>query len=356
MTSIRKWLSDNSAALTGAAAFVAIVSLIPTALSSVTKFFVPDVTMRYNVDTSTIPPDLSNLFSRLLWNKGQIQYLQSVDLDRMIHRLSVLLDQRSAVSSNKPEPDLNGLYRVLELLQALAEMKRNLPTETIERLIANDHAFSKMTLAISNNTKEVVSGIKIRIADVQNFWGSNVNGRFLRPAEVEELRVRILEGYRDQTIILPEIDDLPPDSSIEFELYGGFWSFSTPEITTAGQSHITRKVIEMEEPWWSGMLSNPFYIIALIYGTVFGGLLIIAVARVIIRRRVLLRASGSIFYDAACKVSLNGKLDEAMVLLDQAVEHGYANRQHMTQDDDLEALRQRPDFKALLSKIKGQNR
>jgi hypothetical protein len=335
MASIRKWLSDNSAALKGAAAFLAIVSLIPTALSSVTKFFVPDVTMRYNVDASTIPPDLGDLFSKLLWNKGQLQYLQNIDLDSMIHRLSILLDQRSAVSSNKPESDLGRLYRVLEFLNALAEMKRSLPTETIEKLIADDHAFDKMTLAISNNTKEVVSGIKIRVGDVQNFWGSNVNGSFLRPAEIEELKAHILEGYRGQTIVLPEIDDLPPDSSIELELYGGFWSFSTPQLTTAGQSHVTRKIIEMEEPWWSGMLTNPFYALLFIYAVIFGGLLIFLVARVNIRRQVLAGASGSIFYDAACKASLNGKHDEAMIFLGQAVERGYSNRQHMTQDDDL---------------------
>jgi hypothetical protein len=47
--------------------------------------------------------------------------------------------------------------------------------------------------------------------------------------------------------------------------------------------------------------------------------------------------------------------DEAMKLLQQAVAKGYNNATHMARDRDLDALRQRDDFKKLLAELEAKN-
>jgi hypothetical protein len=48
--------------------------------------------------------------------------------------------------------------------------------------------------------------------------------------------------------------------------------------------------------------------------------------------------------------------DEAMALLKQAVAKGYQNAAHMKQDKDLDALRDREDFKKLLAELEAGSR
>ena len=45
--------------------------------------------------------------------------------------------------------------------------------------------------------------------------------------------------------------------------------------------------------------------------------------------------------------------DQAMVWLTKAVAAGYKNHEHMEQDTDLDPLRGRADFQALLAGLKG---
>jgi hypothetical protein len=55
-------------------------------------------------------------------------------------------------------------------------------------------------------------------------------------------------------------------------------------------------------------------------------------------------------YNLACVLARQGKLDEAMAALDQAVSLGFNNAKHIETDDDLVPLRERDDFKKLLEK------
>ena len=60
--------------------------------------------------------------------------------------------------------------------------------------------------------------------------------------------------------------------------------------------------------------------------------------------------SKNIFYNRGCKLAVAGNPDDAMVLLKQAVESGYTNRDHALKDVDLESLREREDFNRLFEK------
>ncbi len=56
-------------------------------------------------------------------------------------------------------------------------------------------------------------------------------------------------------------------------------------------------------------------------------------------------------YNVACAYSVLGDVDDALVMLDRAVQHGRGNLEWIGHDPDLNALRADPRFKALLERI-----
>jgi hypothetical protein len=59
----------------------------------------------------------------------------------------------------------------------------------------------------------------------------------------------------------------------------------------------------------------------------------------------------SSLYSAACCYALDGKLDRAFARLDQAIEAGLVNRQHVERDNDLAALHSDPRWPAVLEAL-----
>ena len=58
------------------------------------------------------------------------------------------------------------------------------------------------------------------------------------------------------------------------------------------------------------------------------------------------------YYDKACLYSRMGRTDEAVKALETALELGYCAFTHIENDDDMDAIRERDDFKALIVKYK----
>ena len=58
------------------------------------------------------------------------------------------------------------------------------------------------------------------------------------------------------------------------------------------------------------------------------------------------------YYDKACLYSRMGKLDEAVKALERSLEMGYCKFAHIEYDDDLDAIRNRADFKEMIAKYK----
>ena len=55
------------------------------------------------------------------------------------------------------------------------------------------------------------------------------------------------------------------------------------------------------------------------------------------------------YYDKACLYSRMGKLDEAVEALGKALEMGFSSFAHIEHDDDMDPIRERDDFKALIA-------
>ena len=60
-------------------------------------------------------------------------------------------------------------------------------------------------------------------------------------------------------------------------------------------------------------------------------------------------------YDRACLLSRMGRLDEAIAALRTAFEKGYRSFSHITVDDDMDAIRELPEFKALIEEYEAKH-
>ena len=56
-------------------------------------------------------------------------------------------------------------------------------------------------------------------------------------------------------------------------------------------------------------------------------------------------------YNVACVYSLQGKIDQALDCLEGAVKHGYAHKEWMLHDSDLQPLRGHPRYQALVAGV-----
>ena len=63
-----------------------------------------------------------------------------------------------------------------------------------------------------------------------------------------------------------------------------------------------------------------------------------------------------IYYDKSCLLSIMGKLDEAIATLRIAFEKGYKDFAHIASDDDMDPIRNHPDFISLINEYKGKTR
>ena len=60
------------------------------------------------------------------------------------------------------------------------------------------------------------------------------------------------------------------------------------------------------------------------------------------------------YYDKACLYSRMGRTDEAVKALETALDMGYCKFAHIEHDDDLDAIRERDDFKSMIEKYKNR--
>jgi non-specific serine/threonine protein kinase len=59
----------------------------------------------------------------------------------------------------------------------------------------------------------------------------------------------------------------------------------------------------------------------------------------------------SVFYNVACLHALQGQTEEAINYLEKAVQHGFAHKEWIEHDSDLESLRNHPRFQAVLARL-----
>lgn len=60
------------------------------------------------------------------------------------------------------------------------------------------------------------------------------------------------------------------------------------------------------------------------------------------------------YYDKSCLLARMGRLNESVAALRKAFENGYRSFAHIEHDDDMDAIRELPEFKHLIEEYKAK--
>lgn len=310
MKRIWEWIQENSTALQGVAALVVVIGALIAIQSYVSKAIRPDVVIRLNIDVSTVPPDL-------------------IDFNKDVSRLFNLKGYEFE--------ELKGSKRLL------ADLLNN---PVAKRLDTWGNPFDKARIEIINQSEDVISGLRLRLDNVFNYWGFEISGTYLEPAEAAKFKDLFSEDVSNKTIIFPELPTMPPNSSLEIIIYGDIDSLN-PSITAVGQSYIIKNVVEVEDGFFIDIYENPYRYLAVAIGFTPLFLVVLSLIWAKVRKRVIVNETKYVFYNRACELAVEGDAENAIVLLRQAVDAGYDNFKHALKDDDLESLKEREDFSSL---------
>lgn len=276
------------------------------------RLFRPDIIVRVKLEKETIPPDLEHWlmeFGRVVrWQENTLRAKQNVQQE-----LAEIFDH--PVAKKLPDP-----IRELDL--------------------------DRLTLAIVNQSANVASGLRLRLDNVYQLWSAETTGTFLTPKEQVAIRDQIINGYRDRTIIVPSLVPIPPDSSLEISLYGNLES-AEPTLNIVGYSVALRKIVEVEDGLLVHWYLNPLKLLLWMPSVIFVLIVVSVTVWERAKRQTIIKATKNILYDSACSAAREGRVDDAMALLRQAVIAGYSNLEHVKNDSDLRALHGRADFEAL---------
>lgn len=309
---ILAWFKIHSSALKGMAAAVVILSALILLIPHITKTMRPDILVRINVNKDTLPNDLS-------------EWLQ--DLSRFIE-----WNRYSLKEMNESNPKL---YAIFE-------------NSVFKKYNVYNRKFDKLQIEFTNQTNNAISGIRLKFEIIYSFWGAKVTGTFLRANDIQVFEAEILKGFNNSSIILPELPTLPPSSMLQIEIYGNIGPIK-PIMTAIDHSFSIIEMTEVQKGFLIELYKNPYVAILLIIaGILILLLILIPVSTNIINNKINNKIK-NIFYNTACKEAIKGNSDDAMVLLNQAVRAGYSDRDHALNDNDLECLREREDFKELFA-------
>ncbi|MCG8094134.1 MAG: hypothetical protein JAZ17_11005 [Candidatus Thiodiazotropha endolucinida] len=306
------WLRENSAALQSVAALAVIISASFAGWSYVNRSYSPELTVRLNIDESTIPEDLTN------FTKEVVLFLEW-DKDKLL--------------GAEDNPRIDSI----------------LNSSVIKRIQASPLTLDRAHIEVINNSEKIISGVRVRLDNIHSFWGIEVEGTFLDNAEASKFRDSLKDVHTNQSVILPELPPLPPNSSLSLSVFGSI-GILKPFVTTDGQRYTMIEVVEVENGQIIEWYQKPWLLLTWL--PIFVGALYIflVLGWAALRRRVIENAKKNILYDTGCELAISGNADEAMVLLNEAVNSGYSNRQHALNDHDLESLRDRDDFIFLFKK------
>lgn len=347
MNSLWRWLSDNSSSLLGLAAVVGMLSTVWFVFSYMWDRTSADITVRYGIEGSTLPPEIDELLKDVVAMR-EFSDLAQEDFDALEAEISDYVDKAPSRKSGH-SPQIIPFDRVLEILTALSTIKNMARVDVIDKLTQSLYSFSKYKIQIVNNTDSTVSGIRFRLNGVYRYWGVNITSTFLTNKETRSLERIMPVTSEDNAIVSPAINNLPAQSPIQFNLYGDF-SYMEPNITTPGLSYTAREIKEIEMTWFIDMINSG--ILWFFAPSVISlAALLLLLVWMLVRKYVINNVSGALLYNAACKAALDKEVDVTMFLLRQAVTHGYRNHKHMAQDEDLKLVRDRQDFKDLLAQM-----
>lgn len=308
MKKIFEWFAKHSGALQGMAALVVIVGAIFGLQHYVAS--PPNILVKINIDDNTIPPDLA-------------------EFNRDVSRLADLYN-----------PDLDEARRKTQKLDQI------LSAPILKRLDSSSLKLDKAHVEIKNQSGHVISGIRIRFDDIFDFWGLNIAGTYLQESEAKKFMASVTNEANGDYVVLPELPSIPPGASLELTLYGRLSSLK-PSVTTSGDSYSIVRMVKVEDGALIRWYRDPFGLVLILIVLLPLSFLILNAAWLAAKKRIKRQETKNIFYDWACQLATKGASDDAMVLLQQAVDAGFSDTQHALRDEDLASLRDREDFKDL---------
>lgn len=156
---VKKWLENNSQALQAIAAIIAICGVLVAIPLLWTKAFKADLVLQVDFTESTLPPGL------LDWSDN-------------VRRLLPEGESRPSEKS-----------RVSDVIQQL----RSSPVA--ERLKAwrfYDDGIDKISLSIRNQTDHTLTGVRIRVSNMDRLWSTDVRGTYLTSDEAAAFEKKIV--------------------------------------------------------------------------------------------------------------------------------------------------------------------
>jgi len=313
---IWNWITKNSDALQGAAAVIVTLSALVALPIWLGRFAGSDARVVVDSDPGTMPQDLSD------WSDDAARVLDpdGFDLSKTGLKAWRLDQMRSLMSS----PTAQGLRdpRV------------------------NPRRIGRLSLQVQNQSPTTISGVRIRLDEISNVWDVSINGTFIEDKVAREFRDRIGPVHGLQSLVLPELPPIPPESILNVLVYGDM-EFARPSISVQGATLTTENVVKMRDSWALRLYRDPFPIYILLVFSLFILYPVIAGTWPHVRRRIIKRAGPGIIYDLACAEAKLDNGDQALWLLQKAFQLGYTDTAHAEKDEDLTSIRGRQEFKDL---------
>lgn len=312
-----RWVARNSKALQGVAALVILLSSIVAVPTVIWRWLKPDLVLRVDPDTSTIPPDL-------------VEWIG--DLSEVLEETIKDLPNREGGSRDK-----------------LVKLASFMTTERLSQLYGSS-MLGRLLVEVRNQTDHTVSGVRVSLNDVYGLWRATVRGTFLTDQEAEVFLAKIKPFEKSDRMVLPELPPLPARSVFQIVFYGKV-EHAEPEISAQGATAKIERVVEVEDGWIVDWYRYPYKALPFF---LFLFLLVLMVSYLVslrwerIKRKIIRNAVPDVVYNLACKEAAAGRSDQAMVLLQKAFEEGFRDRAHAVNDIDLASLRDRVDFKKLV--------
>jgi len=320
-----KWLGENSNQLGALAALVAIVATVAVLPIWIGRKLSPEVEVVVRQQAAVMPEDLE------AWTS------------------SLAFELVTLPNPSEGEADRFERFRELAITGPLS-----LPPETALR---SDSVYSPelLEIEVSNHADRTIPGVRLRVDNTALTWGVTLSAEFLTSAEIRTWEAQVSDESRSDTLVLPELPPLPPESTVSIV---GFGRARNARVsgTVPNASIGIIEIIEVEDRGLIAFVRQPPLWFPLLLGgtlallTLLGGLFLRW-----FNHLVYDRTRRDTTYNLACSEALAGRTDSSLALLREALDVGFSDDSLLRTDQDLDSIRDTTEFKVLYARLQGES-